>query len=160
YAMARSFRPIRYTGDALGLVAVFAEVALLVAAVDLTGGWKSPFVFSFITAVSIAGFARGYGVALRIRIAAALAVSLPTVVQPNASIDDLKSCATWSGMLLLISIVAGYGRRVSGEADRERDLALDRLSRLADANALLYSLHRVAQTLPQSLDMSDVLDST
>ena len=61
---------------------------------------------------------------------------------------------------MLISVVSGYGRRVSGEADRERDLALDRLGRLADANALLYSLHRVAQTLPASLDMNDVLDST
>ncbi len=63
-------------------------------------------------------------------------------------------------LLILISIVSGYGRRISGEADRERDLALDRLSRLADANALLFSLHRVAQSLPASLDMSDVLDST
>ena len=31
---------------------------------------------------------------------------------------------------------------------------------MSDANALLYSLHRVAQTLPASLDLDDVLDST
>ena len=160
YATVRSFRPIRYTGDILSLVAVIAEVALHIAVVDLTDGWSSPFVFSFITAVCIAGFARGYGFALRIGVASALAVSLPTVLGPDVTTETVKVCGTWSGMLLLISIVAGYGRRVSGEADRERDLALDRLSRLADANALLYSLHRVAQTLPQSLDMSDVLDST
>jgi signal transduction histidine kinase len=160
YATIRSFRPIRYTGDVISLIAVVAEVALHVAAVDVTGGWSSPFVFSFITAVCIAGFARGYGFALRIGIASALAVSLPTILGPNVTTETVKVCGTWSGMLLLISIVAGYGRRVSGEADRERDLALDRLSRLADANALLYSLHRVAQTLPQSLDMSDVLEST
>jgi signal transduction histidine kinase len=160
YATVRSFRPIRYTGDVLSLVAVVAEVALHIGVVDVTGGWGSPFVFSFITAVCIAGFARGYGFALRIGVASALAVSLPTVLGPDVSVETVKVCGTWSGMLLLISIVAGYGRRVSGEADRERDLALDRLSRLADANALLYSLHRVAQTLPQSLDMNDVLEST
>ena len=34
------------------------------------------------------------------------------------------------------------------------------LGRLADANALLFSLHRVAQTLPASLDLDEVLDST
>lgn len=160
YATFRSFRPIRYTGDVASLVAVIAEVTLLVTAVGLTGNWNSPWVFSFFTAVSIAGFARGYGFALRIGTVSALAVSLPTVLQPDVGGDQLRMVATWSGMLLLISLVAGYGRRVSGEADRERDLALDRLSRLADANALLYSLHRVAQTLPQSLDMNDVLDST
>ena len=33
-------------------------------------------------------------------------------------------------------------------------------SRLADANALLFALHRVAQTLPGSLDLDEVLDST
>ena len=47
-----------------------------------------------------------------------------------------------------------------GEADRQHSLALDRLGRLADANALLFSLHRVAQTLPASLDLDEVLDTT
>ena len=63
-------------------------------------------------------------------------------------------------MLLLVALIAGYGRRISGEADRQHVLALDRLGRLADANALLYSLHRVTQTLPASLDLDDVLDTT
>ena len=34
---------------------------------------------------------------------------------------------------------------------------IGRFDHAGDANALLYSLHRVAQTLPASLDMSDVL---
>ena len=37
---------------------------------------------------------------------------------------------------------------------------MNRMERLTDANSLLYSLHRVAQTLPASLDLSDVLDTT
>ena len=61
---------------------------------------------------------------------------------------------------MLVALVAGYARRISGEADRQHSLALDRLGRLADANALLFSLHRVTQTLPASLDLDDVLDTT
>lgn len=45
-------------------------------------------------------------------------------------------------------------------ADRQHSLALDRLGRLSDANALLFALHRVAQSLPSSLDLDEVLDST
>ena len=160
YALLRSFRPIRYTDDFASLVQVIFEVALHVGVVNLTGYWESPLIFSLITSVSIAGFARGIGFATRIAVAASLAVSLPPLLEPGADSATLKTCATWSLMLVLVGIVAGYGRRISGEADRERDLALDRLSRLADANALLYSLHRVAQTLPASLDLRDVLDST
>ena len=38
-----------------------------------------------------------------------------------------------------MALVAGYARRISGEADQRQILALDRLGRLADANALLFS---------------------
>ncbi len=55
---------------------------------------------------------------------------------------------------------SGVARQVSRESARQQSLALDRLGRLADANALLFSLHRVAQTLPASLDLDEVLDST
>jgi len=37
---------------------------------------------------------------------------------------------------------------------------MNRMERLTDANSLLYSLHRVAQTLPASLDLNEVLDTT
>ncbi|HRE03216.1 MAG TPA: hypothetical protein PLV68_18095, partial [Ilumatobacteraceae bacterium] len=42
---------------------------------------------------------------------------------------------------------------------RQRE-ALDRVGRLYEANGLLFELQRVAQTLPASLDLDDVLDST
>ena len=161
YATLRSFRPIRYSSDVASMVRVLADLAIHVGAVSLTGYWRSPFVFTLLTAVVVAGFARGFAFALRVGVACSLAVSIPPLFLEGRPLGDTaRLSATWSGLLILISLVAGYGRRISGEADRERNLALDRLSRLADANALLYSLHRVAQTLPASLDMSDVLDST
>jgi len=49
---------------------------------------------------------------------------------------------------------------VSVESARQQLLAQQRVSRLTEANALLFNLQRVAQSLPASLDLDDVLDST
>lgn len=125
-----------------------------------TGYWDSPFVFSLLTAVITAGFAAGFGFALRVAATAALSVSIPLLVQDGTARDVVRTATEWSIELLLVALVAGYGRRLFGEAEERHSLALDRMSRLAEANALLFSLHRVAQVLPASLDMDEVLDST
>ncbi len=160
YAIFRAFRPIRYTDDVGSLIKVVAEVGVHVVAVVATGGWESPLIFTLLTAVTVAGLARGFGFSLRVAIATILAVSFPFIDQAVDRREALLRSASWAGIVLLVAIVAGYARRISGEADRERELAMDRLGRLADANALLFSLHRVTQTLPASLDLGDVLDST
>ncbi|MCU0268714.1 MAG: GAF domain-containing sensor histidine kinase [Acidimicrobiales bacterium] len=159
YTAFRTFRPLRYMGTVRSLLSVLAEVALNAVAVVATGYWESPFIFSVMTAVVVAGFARGFGFAVRIAIVIALAVSLPFINTSNDA-ETIRLSAQWSLVLLLVALIAGYARRISGEADRQHSLALDRLGRLADANALLYSLHRVAQTLPASLDIDEVLDTT
>ena len=160
YTLLRTIQPIRYTGDVRSLLAVLSEVALLVLAVDTTGGWDSPFVFSLTTAVIVAGFARGFGFGIRIAIVSALAVSIPYLAPSDTTQDQFRFAAQWSVSLILVGLTAGFARRISGEADRQHSLALDRLDRLADANALLHSLHRVTQSLPASLEMGDVLDQT
>ena len=160
YAIFRAFRPITYADDVASLVRVLAEVALHVIAVAATGAWDSPLIFTLLTAVTVAGLARGFGFSLRVAIATVLAITFPFVEQAGNRRDAMILSASWSAIVLLVAIVAGYARRISGEADRERELAIDRLGRLADANALLFSLHRVAQTLPASLDLGEVLDST
>ncbi len=160
YTVIRTISPLRYVGDIRSLIQVVAEIALHVTAVVATEYWESPFVFSLVTAIVVAGFARGFGFALRISIGAAAAVSLAEAAQPGYQLQDLRLALQWSTVLLLVGVVAGYARRISGEADRQHSLALDRLDRLSDANALLFSLHRVAQSLPASLDLGDVLDTT
>jgi signal transduction histidine kinase len=72
----------------------------------------------------------------------------------------LQDSAQWSAELVLVALVAGYARRLFGEAEVRHSLALDRISRLAEANALLSSLHRVAQSLPSSFDLDEILEST
>ncbi len=160
YNVFRIVRPVRYVDDTASVVRVLLEVALHVLAVAATGYWDSPFVFALITAVMVAGFARGFAFALRVSIVSALAVALPFLASADATVEDLRKATQWTVELVLVALIAGYARRVTGEADRQHTLALDRLGRLADANLLLYSLHRVAQTLPASLDLEESLDTT
>lgn len=156
----RSISPLRYTGDLRSLVMVIAEVGLHVGIVTASGRWESPFVFSLLTAIAVAGFARGFGFALRVGAAAALAVSVAEMAEPGYVTSDLRMSLQWTAILLLVGVIAGYARRITGEADRQHSLALDRLERLSDANALLFSLHRVAQSLPASLDLDEALETT
>ncbi|MEZ5168697.1 MAG: hypothetical protein R2695_20280 [Acidimicrobiales bacterium] len=62
YTVIRTVSPLRYTGDVRSLAAVIFEIALHVVAVAATDYWQSPFVFSLMTAIIVAGFARGFGV--------------------------------------------------------------------------------------------------
>lgn len=160
YNVFRIVRPVRYVDDTASIARVLVEVIFHVLAVVATGYWTSPFVFSLITAVMVAGFARGFAFALRVSIVSALAVAIPYLLEPTRSVDDLRTAGQWTVELMLVALLAGYARRLTGEADRQHSLALDRLGRLADANLLLYSLHRVAQTLPASLDLEEALDTT
>lgn len=160
YNVFRIVRPVRYVDDTASIVRVFVEVTFHAVAIAVTGFWESPLVFALLTAVMVAGFARGIAFAIRVSIATALAVSIPFLAGANADLDDLRTATQWTVELMLVALIAGYARRVTGEADRQHDLALDRLGRLADANLLLYSLHRVAQTLPASLDLDEALDTT
>jgi signal transduction histidine kinase len=161
YTAMRTLSPIRYSGDTTSLLAVLAEVGLFTLVVVMTGFWGSPLVVSLISAVMVAGFARGFGFAIRIGLVSALAIGLPDLQRHDFNFEtDAPVALQWTVILLMVALIAGYARRISGEADRQHSLALDRLGRLADANALLFSLHRVAQTLPASLDYDEVLDST
>jgi signal transduction histidine kinase len=160
YTLFRTAHPLRYFGDTKSLIRVLAELVLPILAVINTGYWDSPYVFSILTAVTIAGFARGFGFGLRLAGVAAAAVSIPFMAGAGYDNESLRLSAQWAAILLLVALVAGYGRRISGEADRQHSVALERLGRLADANTLLFSLHRVAQTLPASFDLDEVLDTT
>jgi len=154
----RTIWPLRATNDIGNVVALAVEVGVHVAVVIATGYWDSPFVFSLITAIIIAGFSRGFGFALLVASVSVVAVSIPDYLYSED--PGVRIGAQWGFEMVLIALVAGFARRISGEADRQQSLALDRLGRLTDANSLLFSLHRVAQSLPASLDLDEALDST
>lgn len=160
YTLYRTIRPLRYGDETSGLLRVLGEVAVTVLALTATGYWDSPLAFSLLTAVAVAGFARGFGFGVRIASASILAVSIPWAFEQVYVEENLRTSVQWSVEVLLVALVAGYARRISGEADQRQILALDRLGRLSDANALLVQLHQVTQTLPASLDLDEVLDTT
>jgi signal transduction histidine kinase len=160
YAVFRTLRPIRYEQGPGTVWGVLAELALCVFVVCATGYWESPFVFSLMTAVIAAGFARGFTFAINAALGAAAAVAIPYLATASEGEDALRRSAQWAFLLLLVAMVAGYARRIFTESERQQSLALDRLGRLTEANELLESLHRVAQSLPASLDLEDVLDGT
>ncbi|MGQ0833041.1 MAG: GAF domain-containing sensor histidine kinase [Microthrixaceae bacterium] len=161
YTSYRTYRPLRYDEDTTtSLLLVLGEVAITVLALTATGYWQSPLAFSMVTAVAVAGFARGFGFGIRIAVASVLAVSVPWMLEPLFTHEDARTTVQWGVEILLVALVAGYARRISGEAERRQSAALDELGRLSDANTLLYQLHQVTQTLPASLDLDEVLDAT
>ena len=161
YTIYRTVRPIdARLSTTPNLVALILESALMVVGVVATGHWDSPFVFSVLVAVAVAGFAAGFGLAVRLAFACALAIGIPSLLLTGSSGNEIRLLGQWSVELLLVALVAGYARRASGDVAARHSAALDRVGRLADANALLFSLHQVAQDLPSSLDLEEVLDST
>jgi signal transduction histidine kinase len=138
---------------------VLAELVLAVLAVATTGAWGSPFVFCLMTALIAGGYERGFAYALRATVVTVVAVGVPAVAM-GPLVEALLDTGQWSIELLLVALLAGYARRMFGEAEARHSLALDRVSQLAEANDLLVSLHGLAQSLPASLNLDEVLTST
>ena len=160
-AVWRTFVPLRYRGsDRLRIVGMLTEIAVTVVAVIATGYWDSPFVFCLLTPVIAAGFARGFAFSIATAAAVSVGIGVPAVTTGGADEITLANPGQLVVVLVLSALVAGYARRLFGEAEERHSLAMDRMGRLAEANALLFSLHRVAQSLPASLDLDEVLAST
>jgi signal transduction histidine kinase len=152
----RTLRPIESKSSARFFRDVVIETAVTTGVVIVTGGWSSVFAFCLVTTPIITGLARGLW---------ALAVVAIQIAAVSASVlldgDELDAEASqWMVELALVALIAGYARRILGESELERTRNLSRIGQLADANALLFSLHRVAQSLPASLDTDEVLDAT
>ncbi len=157
YAAWRSRRPLwsAPTTDA----PIAAEALVHAAVVVATGAWDSPFAVTLLTAVVAIGFARGYAPALAVALASTALVTVPHLSTSSALGAALGLSTQWTVELLLVGVIAGYARRLSVEAAERHGRDLDRLERLAQANALLHSLHDVAKALPASLDLEEALDS-
>ena len=155
-SLVRTVRPVRLDRRFLS-TNLAVELLLTGAVVSVSGAWSSPFAFSLITTVVVAGMASGFVSGLAFASAAIIGV---TAVDFAADQTEFRTAVQWIAELVLVALVAGYARRILGERELEQSLAMTRIGQLADANALLFSLHRVAQALPASLDLDEALDST
>ncbi|MEO7369641.1 MAG: hypothetical protein ABIZ69_02185, partial [Ilumatobacteraceae bacterium] len=159
YAIVTCIRPVPYRDDNRVRVRIIAEQALHLIVVLATGAWASPFALCLIPSGMLAGFAAGGFFSAQLGVAAIAAVTAEQINAIGAR-GGLRDGLLWTGLLGLVAFTSGLTHRAGLEAARQQQLALDRVSRLAEANSLLFSLQRVAQTLPASLDLDDVLDST
>ncbi len=159
YSTFTTFRPVPYRDDRANRALVGADAFVHLGAVMLTGDWASPFSFTLIPSTLLAGFASGPVYAFQLMGACASLISMRYLTTAGIG-DGWRTAAAWCGVLALVALTSGLSRRVSVESAKQQQLAIDRVSRLAEANNLLFSLQKVAQTLPASLDLDDVLDST
>ncbi|MGK2930341.1 MAG: sensor histidine kinase [Acidimicrobiales bacterium] len=160
YSTYRTARPIEDRPSLRRQLEITAEAVLMGLTIAATGYFDSPLVFSTLTPVAVAGFISGFGTSIRLAVATCLAVGIPMLIESDTAAEDARTSAQWGVELVLVGVVAGYARRISGDADDRQAEALDRMTRLIDANDLLFSLHQVAQDLPSSLDLREVLEST
>ena len=97
--------------------------------------------------------------------AAQLAASTILLVSAQFLADNtmrrsLNDVIVWTALIGTVVFTSGLAQRAGVDAARQRDAANVRVSRLAEANSLLFALQRVAQSMPASLDLDDVVDST
>jgi len=160
YAAFRSARPIRYDAGRTTTVALWLDALIHTEVVLLTGAWDSPFVFTLIPPVLQAGFARGSGHAARMAGVIVLLVSGPHMMVTQELREGVLGAAAWFAILLVVAVLSGFAQQVSSESVRQQTITLDRLHKLSEANALLFQLHRVTQSLPASLDLDELLDAS
>ena len=159
YAIASILRPIPHRDDHRVRLRIVIEHAVHTGLVMLTGAWASPLALCLIPTVMVAGFAAGSVFAAQLIIASLVVVTVQYV--PDAGFEHgLRDAAMWGGLLGLVAFTAGLSQRAAMDAARQKEAALQRVNRLAEANSLLFALQRVAQSMPASLDLDDVIDST
>ncbi len=155
----RSIAPLKDLESGRNFARWLGEFGLQLLAVVATGHWHSPLVFSLVSAIAVAAFARGFGFGFQISGAAAITITIAGF-DPAWATPDSQLAVQWTTVLVLIAAVAAYGRHLYWEANEQYSATLEQVSDLTEANALLFNLHRVTQTLPASLDLEETLDST
>jgi signal transduction histidine kinase len=159
YTTIVSLRPIAYRDDQTVRTRILAEQALITIIALVSGAWSSPFVLCLIPTGMLAAFAAGAWFSMWLATISAVAITVQHV--PEAGVRaGLQDAALWAGLLSLVAFTSGLAHRAAVDSMRQQEEAFDRVNRLAEANSLLFALTRVAQTLPASLDLDDVLNST
>jgi signal transduction histidine kinase len=156
----RTVRPIRNWGFQLGTaISVVTELAISITAVCLTGYWDSPLAFLILPGVLVGGFSQGGPLVVGYGTVTSLIVTLTSSLDGSATMADWRSTGQWSIELMLVALVAGIGHRVVTDTVESHSATLHSVEKLSTANSLLVQLHHVAQSLPESLDLDDVLSS-
>ena len=79
--------------------------------------------------------------------------------RPIATADARLGRARSRSSILLCGALGAFTRNLVVEIEAQRAAAIDQATQMATANDLLVSLHALAQTLPASFDLGEVVES-
>ena len=134
------------------------ELVVAVGAIAITGGIKSPFILTPVTGLLLAGYVWGRRATIGTAVAGAIAAAATIVIQVVDSVDRAQSSQI-ALVFLLCGALGAFTRNLVVEMETQRAAAIDQAAQMATANDLLISLHRLAQTLPASFDLGEVVES-
>jgi signal transduction histidine kinase len=138
-------------------VRVLLELALTLTAVAATGAADSPFVLTPMTSMTLIGYV--YGTELLQGGLVSLGVAAITGGTMQLISGQVGTAAELGLVFLLCGMLGAFGRSFLEVVEEQRVAVLGQATRMATANELLVSLHALAQTLPESLDLQDVVAS-
>jgi signal transduction histidine kinase len=151
-------RPEPSTGRP-GLLRAGAELAAVTLAAGVSGAWASPARAALVAPAVTVAAAGGIVVAAELSVVAAAVLTAIDLRERDAA-PALRTGALWLGLMIVVAATAAAARRAERRAARQQVVVAERVGRLTEANTMLYSVQQVAQTIPASLDVEEVLDST
>ena len=134
------------------------ELVLTVGAISVTGAFKSPFILTPITGLLLAGYVWGRRAAVGTAVAGAIAAMAAIAIQ-SVDAADQRQAGQIAVVYLLCGALGAFTRNLVVEIEAQRAAVIDQATQMATANELLVSLHRLAQTLPASFDLGEVVES-
>ncbi|MCU1426665.1 MAG: sensor histidine kinase [Actinomycetia bacterium] len=133
------------------------ELALMLLAVGATGAGGSPFVLTPMTAMVLAGYV--WGDRFVVASTGVAAAGIATTVAFHLGNGGVGSATELAVVFLMCAMLGSFGRSFVSEVQEQRAAVLDQASQMSRANELLVALHGLAQTLPASLDLGEVVAS-
>ncbi len=134
------------------------ELVLTVGAISVTGAFRSPFILTPITPLLLAGYVWGQRAAVGTAVAGGIA-AFATIAIQSVDAADQRQAGQIAVVYLLCGALGAFTRNLVVEVEAQRAAAIDQATQMATANELLVSLHRLAQTLPASFDLGEVVES-
>jgi signal transduction histidine kinase len=137
---------------------LLVDLAVPVLLICITGDWASPLILTPLPTVILAAYGWGYREGLAAAVLTGAAIAMVNVLN-DVTETTLRTGFLACVVVVLAAFVGGFTRQLWLEAERRQQESLDQVARMSQANDLLHKLHEVVQTLPSSLDLSDVLTS-
>ncbi len=154
----RTFRPLRLASERpLYRALAVTDGVVVGAAVGVSAGFESPFVFCVLAVAAVGAF--GWGVVMGGLVLAGSLLGMAVLAfatDAGLNLDSQAHVVVFASMVLVVGLLAYVRGRLLDVEARRASLA-GRLDMLAETNDLLHILNQVARTLPTSLDLREAL---